>query len=385
MTTTYDVIVIGLGVMGTAAAYHLSTAGKRVLGLEQFDIDHNKGSSHGESRIIRYAYSHPIYIEMARESFSLWRALEQASGKRLMFRTGGFDFGPTDSESLQLTRASLEAAHIPYEWLGPDEANRRFPQFRLSPGMAALYQADAAYLAASSCVLAMAELAHVQGADIVPNTPALEIEPINGLVRVHTPARMYEAPYCIITAGPWAGKVLGQMGHRLPVQPTREQIVFLDPLNPDLYNPDQCPIFIYHGVGAQRWFYGLPNVQGTGVKVGIHGNNDAVDPDNVRREGDQAYVHTVREWVEKYLPYANGPVKEVRTCLYTMTPDEHFIIDHLPDHPNIVYGAGFSGHGFKFGILIGKMLAEMATMGQTPYDRSLFRADRFQSSLKATS
>jgi monomeric sarcosine oxidase len=374
MSRSYDVIVIGLGVMGSAAAYHLAKAEQRVLALEQFELDHRMGSSHGESRIIRYAYTHPLYVQMARESFALWRALEQASGKRLMVRVGGFDFGQPDALTLQQTRQTLEAADIPFEWLDAQEAMRRFPQFSLAPSMFALYQHDAAYLSASACVLAQAELAHVLGAQLLAETPVRRIEPLRDSVRVHTADRVYEAGKLILTGGAWMGKLLSALDLHLPLQPTREQIVFFEPCDQALYLPDRCPVFIFH---SPTWFYGLPNVDGSGVKIGIHGNNDPCDPDQVDRTPDAAYVERVQAWTRQYAPLAAGAVREARVCLYTMTPDEHFILDAHPAYPHIVFGAGFSGHGFKFGNLIGKLLADMALGNPIAYDLSVFSMARF--------
>ncbi|PJF36126.1 MAG: N-methyl-L-tryptophan oxidase [Candidatus Thermofonsia Clade 1 bacterium] len=374
MSNLYDAIVVGLGVMGSAAAYHLAKAGQRVLALEQFALDHRLGSSHGESRIIRYAYTHPLYVEMAYEAFALWRALEQASGKRLMVRTGGFDFGRPEAPTLQETRRTLEAAGIPFEWLNAAEAARRFPQFSLAADMVALYQHDAAYLAASACVLAQAELAHIHGAELLTETPVRRIEPLHDAVRVYTAERVYEAGKLILTGGPWMGKLLSALDLRLPLQPTREQIVFFEPRDGARFTPEHCPVFIFH---SPTWFYGLPNVDGSGVKVGVHCNNEPCDPDQVKRTPDEAYIQRVRDWTRQYLPAAAGEVKEARVCLYTMTPDEHFIIDAHPAYPQIIFGAGFSGHGFKFGNLVGRLLADMVLGNPIGYDLSLFSATRF--------
>ncbi|MFN7208866.1 MAG: N-methyl-L-tryptophan oxidase [Aggregatilineales bacterium] len=379
MNRPYDVIVIGLGVMGSAAAYHLARAGQRVLALEQFELDHRNGSSHGESRIIRYAYTHPLYVQMARESFALWQALETASGRRLMQRTGGFDFGAPDSPTLRATHQTLESASIPFEWLNAEEAMRRFPQFSLTAEMVALYQPDAAYLAASACVIAQTELAHALGAELLFETPVRRIEPLHDGVRVHTVDRAYEAGKLILTGGAWMGKLLGALDLGLPLQPTREQIVFFEPRDPDLFAPERCPVFIFH---SPTWFYGLPDVDGSGVKVGIHGNDDACDPDQVNRTPDAAYIERVAAWTRQHLPLAAGAVKEARICLYTMTPDEHFVLDQHPAYPQIVFGAGFSGHGFKFGNLIGKLLADMALGNPISYDLSLFSVARFRQSVQ---
>lgn len=379
MNRPYDVIVIGLGVMGSAAAYHLARARQRVLALEQFELDHRNGSSHGESRIIRYAYTHPLYVQMARESFALWEALEAASGRRLMLRTGGFDFGAPDSPTLRATHQTLEGASVPFEWLSAKEAMRRFPQFSLTAEMVALYQADAAYLAASACVIAQAELAHALGAELLFETPVRRIEPLHDSVRIHTADRTYEAGKLILTGGAWMGKLLSALALDLSLQPTREQIVFFQPRDPDLFTPERCPVFIFH---SPTWFYGLPDVDGSGVKVGIHGNNDPCDPDQVNRTPDGAYIERVAAWTRQHLPLAAGEVKEARICLYTMTPDEHFVIDQHPAYPQIVFGAGFSGHGFKFGNLIGKLLADMALGNPISYDLSLFSVARFRQSVQ---
>ncbi|MEP7287822.1 MAG: N-methyl-L-tryptophan oxidase [Chloroflexota bacterium] len=370
----YDVIVLGLGVMGTAAAYHLAKDGQRVLGLEQFALDHRLGSSYGESRIIRYAYDHPIYVEMAKAVFPMWRDLEAESGQALMFQIGGLDFGLVDSESLLTTRDTMLATHVPLEWITPAEVAKRLPQFQLDDNMMAIYQPDGGYLAASQCVLAQANLARKHGATLLTNTPVLKVEALTDSVHIQTATESYEAARLVITAGSWAAHVLTMLDLRLPLQPTREELVFFEPSDPTAFLPDRCPIFICHD---QPWRYGLPNVDGSGLKVAIHGRHEPVDPDQVNRTPDEPYIGVIRDFVQHYLPTGNGPVKESRVCLYTMTPDEQFIIDRHPAYQHIAIGAGFSGHGFKFGILIGRMLADLATRGATPYDLSLFSVRRF--------
>jgi monomeric sarcosine oxidase len=371
----YDLIVIGLGVMGSAAAYHAAKAGQRVLALEQFSLDHNLGSSYGESRIIRYAYTHPTYIQMAHQSFALWRALEAESGQSLMTRTGGLDFGSPASPSFAETKQALAAAEIAYELLDSEAANQRFPQFKLPAHMQAIYQADAAFLRASACVLAQAEQAARHGATLQTNMPVTAIRPLDNGVEVVCGGQSYHANKLILTAGVWAGRNLAALGLNLPLQPTREQVLLFKTTRPALFEPARCPVFIYHD---QPWYYGIPNVDGVGFKVAIHCNGENVDPNAVVREVDEAYKQKVTAWAAQYMPLVGSEIAAARTCLYTMTPDEHFIIDNHPQHPQIVFAAGFSGHGFKFGPLVGQWLAQMAN-GQTPagYDRGLFGAGRF--------
>ncbi len=376
---SFDVIVIGLGVMGSAAAYHLAADGYRVLALEQFELDHNRGSSNGESRIIRYAYDHPVYVEMAKAAFPMWRALEAESGQQLMVQTGGLDFGPADSPTLLATRDNLWAAGVPYEWLTPGEVSRRLPQFRLDEGMMGGYQPDAGYLAASRCVVAQAQMAQKHGATLLTNTPVQKIDVLADSVRVQTADTHYEVARLVITVGPWASRILGNLGLNLPLQATREELVFFEPRDISQFLPDQFPIFIYHG---KPWFYGLPSVTGTGLKVAVHGRHEPTDPDTVRRTPDQDYIDHVRGFVRRHIPRGDGKVREARICMYTMTPDEHFVIDKHPAHNHVVIGAGFSGHGFKFGILVGRILADLAVRGETAHDIRLFSSQRFANAVQ---
>ncbi|HLY27168.1 MAG TPA: N-methyl-L-tryptophan oxidase, partial [Aggregatilineales bacterium] len=332
------------------------------------------GSSYGESRIIRYAYDHPTYVEMAKLAFGMWHDLEHEAGCDLMIRTGGLDFGDPDWPSLSAFHQTLESARIPFDWLSPQEVARRFPQFKLPPHMRAIFQADAAALYASRCVVTQAALAQKHSADLRFNTPITGIEPLRESVRVHTADGQYEAGSLVITAGPWAGKVLANLDLKLPLQPTREEVVLFHPQDAAAFKPDRFPIFISHGA---PWHYGLPDLDGTGLKVAVHRREEPTDPDSVRRTPDADYIAHIRSFVRAYIPRGDGQVGEARVCLYTMTPDEHFIIDRHPAYPHIVFGAGFSGHGFKFGPLIGSILCDLATIGTTPHDISLFSARRF--------
>src|SRR5215467_5162129 len=309
----YDVIVLGLGVMGSATAYQLAKDGLRVLALEQFQLDHRMGSSYGESRIIRYAYDHPVYIDMVKKAFSMWRELEAEAGQQVMFRTGGLDFGKPDAPTLTVTRNNLKQAGIAHEWLSAAAVHARFPQFQLEEDMYAVYQADAAYLQASLCVITLAEMARNNGATLLTGVPVTGIEVLTDSVRVRTADAQYEAAKLVITAGPWAARVLAMLDLQLPLQPTREQIVFFQPLEPDLFTPERCPVFISH---SQPWHYGLPNVDGNGLKAAIHCNDESTDPDTCKRTADEDYIERIQNFVARYLPKANGRVNDSRVCLY---------------------------------------------------------------------
>lgn len=372
--TTYDVIVLGMGIAGSAAAYHLARAGQRVLALEQFELDHRLGSSYGVSRIIRYAYDHPAYIELMKAAFPMWRALEQESGVQLMRQTGGLDFGPADTPSLIATRDSLRQAGIACEWLTPAETMWRFPQFRLGDDMMGLYQADAGYLMASKCVTTQVRMAEQHGATIRAQSPVMDIEIHADSVNVRTPDHHFSAARLVITAGSWAGPLLGKLRLNVPLQPTRERLIFFEPADRAAFMPDRFPVFIAH---HDPWFYGIPSVAGSGLKAAIHAQIHATDPDHTDREVEPEYIEQVRDFLQQRIPQGVGPVKETRVCLYTMTPDHDFILDQHPAHPHVVIGAGFSGHGFKFGILTGQILADLAISGETPHDIGLFSVRRF--------
>jgi sarcosine oxidase len=374
--TTYDVIVLGLGVMGSAAAYHLARAGQRVLALEQFELDHTLGSSSDVSRIFRYAYAHPAYVPLARAAYPLWAALQAETGVELMRYTGALDFGPADAPTLQATRATLHDAGIPYDWLTPAEAARRFPQFRLDDDMMALYHADAGYLAASRCVVTQTQQAQRYGARIQTRTPVQTIRAAGDSVTVQTASgATYQAARLIVTAGSWAARLLAQVDLPLPLRPTRQQVLYFETQDIRQFEPERCPVYIVH---QEPWYYGLPSIDGSGLKAAIHNTHgEGADPDTMKRTVDPDMIETVRAFLRRHVPLADGPLRSSRTCIYTMTPDEHFVIDRHPAYPQIVIGAGFSGHGFKFGILVGQILADLALRGQTAHDISLFGVGRF--------
>jgi monomeric sarcosine oxidase len=368
---TFDVIVIGMGVAGAGAAYHLAKRSVRVLALEQFELDHQLGSSYGESRIIRYAYKESVYVDMAKEVFPMWHTLEQESGQKLLTRSGGLDFGPSDYGSLIDTRDNLAAGGIAYDWLTPAEVSKRFPQFHLDDNMMAIYQPDAATMNASLCVRALAEIAQKNGLVLKSQCPVTKIEPLADSVNVHTPQGIFSAGKVIISAGAWAGKLLDTLDLHLPLTPTRQEQCFFEPTNRAQFAAGTFPVFIYHN---EPWYYGLPDM-GTGLKVAVHNLTIPTDPDNTSREKDEAIIEEVKKWVQHFIPTADSPIRETRVCLYTMTPDEHFLIDTHPAHANIVIASPCSGHGFKFGILTGRMAADLA-QGQT-LPHNMFSVRRF--------
>ena len=375
-----DVIVIGAGAMGSAAAYHLAKAGQRVLLLEQFDIDHQKGSSHGYSRIIRYAYDHPAYIPLAKAVYPLWYDLQEAVGERLIVQTGGLDFG-TSAEVHDILQ-TMQAEGIPHEVLSPGEAEARFPQFRFDDGMQILYQPESGVLAASKCVRAHVRLAQQHGAAIMERSLVTRITVKPSHVEVQTSDDTFQAERLIVTAGAWTRPLLASIGLDLPLQPVRCQDAHFQPVvSPEGFTAEHMPVFICHSKDDQgNKAYGLPSVDGSGVKVAFHGGTAFDDPAQISYEPDPKMVDHIRAFAKKHLPsIGDSPLASTRICLYTMTPDEHFIIDKHPEYPNVVIASPCSGHGFKFSALIGSILADLAVTGRTEHDISLFSVSRFVS------
>jgi monomeric sarcosine oxidase len=373
---SYDVIVIGLGAMGSAATYHLSKAGRRVLALEQFSLGHALGSSYGESRIIRYIYDHPDYVRMAKHTYPVWEAVQADVGRNLLVMTGGLNWGREDNPHLIATKHSLEVSAVPFEWLSPAETCERFPQFRIAPDEKVIYQAESGFLRATDCVVSQATRAAEYGATIRTETPVTEIDLFDDYVAVHTPADSYQAAALVITAGPWAGRVLGKTGLQLPLQPTREILGFFETENRPLFMPDRCPIYIYWG--TEKVYYGIADADGqSGFKVAQHGRHEPTDPDTINRITEESYVHELRDFLGRYIPQGAGRLLKGNVCMYTMTPDEHFIIDRHPGYPHVAIGAGFSGHGFKFSTFIGKLLGELATGESASFQSDLFKIARF--------
>lgn len=381
MDRHYDAIVIGLGVVGSTATWLLARSGQKVLALEQFELDHQNGSSYGSSRIIRYAYDHPAYIPLAHLSYPLWRELEAESGERLLRIVGGLDFGAADEPTLIATRATLDDADMPYDWLTPQEVSTRFPQFRLDDHMMGLYQPDGGVLSASLCVTAAARMALRHGATLQTGARVTAIEAHDDSVTVRTAAESFSAARLVVSAGSWSGPLLRSIGLDLPLQPTREQLFFFDTQDPPAFTPERMPYFREHGsrhaLNSLLHFYGIPNIDGCGFKASIHTNGEPTDPDNTLRTVDDSVCETLRIFFRRHIPLADSPLKTGRVCLYTMTPDEHFILDRHPEHAHVAIGAGFSGHGFKFGVASGQILADLVTRGETELDISLFALSRF--------
>ena len=372
--TTYDAIVVGVGGMGSAALYHLTRHGAtRVLGLEQFDIAHDKGSSHGLSRMIRLAYwEHPSYVPLLRRAYELWRDLEGATGEPLLITTGSIDAGPAGSPAMIGARRACDMFDLPHVLDDGASLSRAFPGYRLPPDFTALHQPDGGFLGPERCIQAHVAAAQRAGAVVHTHERVLGWTERGESVAVRTDRATYTCRQVIVTAGAWAGKLLTDL--RLMLTPERQVMLWVEPLRPEYFQPATFPVVYMHA--AEGSFYALPSHEGAGVKFGkYHHLRQQVDPDAMDRECHPEDEHVLRECVRRYFPDADGPTLAMKTCLFTNTPDEHFVITRFAGSP-ITIAAGFSGHGFKFCSVVGEILADLALHGVTRHDISLFAPNR---------
>jgi sarcosine oxidase len=371
----YDVIVVGVGGMGSAACYHLAQRGLRTLGLERFDIPHSMGSSHGVTRIIRLAYyEHPSYVPLLLRAFELWDELAAASGRHLLEVTGTIDASAPDQDVFTGSLASCQQFDLPYEVLTSAELTARYPGYQLPPEHLALFQPRGGYLLPEPCITAHVNGALAAGADIRARERVLEWEPISSGVRVKTDRGVYEAERLVLAAGAWMGSLVPALAGL--AEPERQVLAWFAPLQPELFTPRRFPVFNL-SVPEGR-YYGFPQQDVPGFKIGLyHHFEERIDPDCFEREAGIADESPLREATARYFPAANGSTMALRTCIFTNTPDEHFIIDTLPGYPQIVVASPCSGHGFKFASVIGEILADLAARGDTSHDISFLRLGRF--------
>lgn len=363
MSSHYDCIVIGLGGFGSAAAYAAAKRGLRVLGLEQFGPAHDRGSSHGETRIIRRAYfEHPDYVPLADRSYALWESLASVTGQELYRRTGLILVGEPQCEAVSGTLRAAREHGLAIEELSASEGRDRFPAFRFEDGDAVVYEQDAGWLPVEACVAAHLEAARGAGADLQYGASVRDLRGDGTQVRVTTDAGTVAAASVVVAAGAWSAAVLSDLALPLVVRrkvqlwfPVREEGVAAHALSPG---------FLFERPAGV--FYGFPCIDGETVKVAEHSGGLSVDdPLNVDRSLHEGDVTSVAGFVVRSLPLVEVKPQRHSVCMYTMSPDGHFIVDRHPSQPNVAIACGFSGHGFKFTPVIGEALVDLATAGRT--------------------
>eukprot|EP00242_Pyramimonas_sp_CCMP2087_P008053 CAMPEP_0198199154 /NCGR_PEP_ID=MMETSP1445-20131203/2475_1 /TAXON_ID=36898 /ORGANISM="Pyramimonas sp., Strain CCMP2087" /LENGTH=371 /DNA_ID=CAMNT_0043868905 /DNA_START=309 /DNA_END=1427 /DNA_ORIENTATION=+ len=368
--------------MGTTTAYELARRGQQVLLLEQFDFLHRRGSSHGESRIIRPTYPQKYYTQMMKQAYVLWEEAQLAAGTSVFTKTGGLDFGPSSDEGLKALMAACREMDVRHEVLSPTQLRQRFPLVDLPEDFVAVVNPDAGMIHATKAVAMFLQLAKQAGAETRDQTRVIDIDTNSpsGGVEVTTDAGAVQCEKCVVTVGAWAGKLVKQVaGLEIPVQPIHTTIGYFEVEDKEKWSSENFPVFIKYDSKAKD-IYGCPSREYPGlIKVGLHGGPDC-DPDTRSlRPGYEELESAIAPFINSHFKGVNSTPTMAEACMYTMTPDQDFILDLLPGcDGNVVIGAGFSGHGFKFGPLIGKVLADMALTGKCDdIDAKLFALSRF--------
>lgn len=374
----FDVIVLGGGIVGAATAYALAQADKSIALIEQFEPGHSRGSSHGDGRVVRFNYTESIYVQMATLAYPAWEALSARIGRPLFQKTGLVEYGPAGCEPIATSEAMMLDYGIAYQKLDPADARRRFPQYAFADGTDVLYQPDGAVAFATPAVLALWELAQADGVQGFTGQRIREIQPGHDFVTlIAETGQKWTGKSLVVTAGAWTGQLLQQVGIDVPIVVTHELLSYFPPEETSTvsHRVGDMPVAIdYH---TEAPFYSLPQVDVPGVKVGWHHTGNEVAADHPDADVEHL-LRGAQGWIDRLYPHVNRNPIETQTCLYSNTPDYHFIIDHHPDYPNIVVGGGFSGHGFKFGPVLGQILADLAQGKATSVPLGEFSLERFQ-------
>lgn len=372
----FDVIVVGLGAMGTAACFHLAARGAKVLGLEQFDIPHSQGSSHGFSRMTRLAYyEHPDYVPLLKSAYSLWHDLEAQAGHKLIFVTGGLYLGPRDGHLVGGSLQAAQAHGLAHELIGRADLAKRFPQFQIPENFVAMLERDAGFILPEKAIAAQAELALRRGAELHGREPVLDWSSDGKGISVRTARDEYRANQIIFCGGAWTDRLVKDLG--IPLRVTRQVVAWVWPKKPADFELGRLPVWaIDHLDGTIH--YGFPMIHDCpGFKLAHHSPAQVADPNTIRRETDDADEQTIRPMLKQFIPDADGPLLSLRVCMYTNSPDSHFLIGRHPKHERVLVACGFSGHGFKFAPVIGKSLAELAIDGKTGHPIEFLKLARF--------
>lgn len=372
----YDVVVVGAGSMGMAAGYFLAKQGKKVLMMDAFDPPHHHASHHGETRIIRHAYGEgEKYVPLALRAQALWEALQAESGQTLFLKTGVLNMGEASSPFIQMIIASAKQYQLPIEVLTAAEIHQRFPGITLPDNYIGCFESTSGVLRCEDCISAYRQLALAHGAELLTYHPLDEIDVQDHGVTLRSGETVIVADKVIVSAGAWATKLMSALDFTLPMQPNRKTFAWFE-ADEALYGEGLFPAFSFDS--PQGMYYGFPSIDGAGLKVGRHDGGEAQDPDTPIAPFDTVVDSVdLERFLATVMPQTSG-LMYGKTCLYSMTADEHFIIDTLPKHDNIIIAAGFSGHGFKFASVIGEILSDLAVRGETEHDISLFSLSRFQ-------
>ena len=378
-----DVIVVGVGSMGASACWHLARRGVRVLGLEQGPLPNPDASFTGATRAIRLSYTeHPDYVPLLHGAYARWEELGEICGEDFLQLTGALYLGPPDEELVSGARQSAEQHGLAHTMHNHNDLAKRWPQFCLPENFVGLYEERAGFLYSERAVQGMVDRARQHGADLRGEQRVLDWEATDSGVTVRTVDEVFQADRLIIAAGAWTSALLGELG--VPLRVTRQVLGWVQP--PDLhpFAADQFPVWVLDGNAGQGVYYGFPHTPdgsgGEGLKLALHWPGTAVEADAVDRNPLPGDADAIYDALERFLPAGRGPLLSQRVCLYTNTPDGHFIVDRLPENPRVSLACGFSGHGFKFASVMGEVLADLAIERKTDWPIGFLGLSRFSHS-----
>ncbi len=372
MAETYDLVVVGLGALGSSTAWHAARRGLRVLGLEQFELGHDRGASHDTSRILRHSYHTPAYVALTFDAYEDWADLEDATGETFVTITGGLDLFPNGAAiPIDDYTLSMDAREVPYELLERAEIHERWPQLSLPEGTSALYQQRTAIVPAARGTAAMQRRAVAHGAVLRDRSPVLAIEPTADGVEIVLGTGRVSAARVVVTADAWTSRLVEPLGCRLPLTVTEEQVTYFAPADPEQFRPDQFPVWIWMDEPS---FYGFPTYGEDTVKAAQDCGGPTVTGDERSSETDPAMLDRMSRFMASTFP-ASGPAVRSKRCLYTLTPDRDFVVSAVPGLDQVVVGLG-AAHGFKFAATFGRLLTDVAVDGRTDADISAFGLDR---------
>ena len=374
----YDVIVIGVGSMGSSTCYHLAKQGLKVLGLDQFDIPHELGAHTGQSRIIRQAYfEHPNYVPLLKSAYNNWSQLEQVSSTQLFFKTGLLYFGPEDHFLIKDSQSSARQFGLEMTSLSHDQQASAYPQFEMPQDFIRMVEVNAGFLTPERAILTFLDQAVQNGAVIQTHEPVLEWKRAKGMIEVKTQKHTYSCKKLVLSSGAWTSQLSTLDG----LEVTRQIIAWAHTSDPELFQLDHFPTWTYADPAAPGIYYGFPALPTAtfggpeGVKIAHHTKGVKTDPERVNREVSKEEQRQLLDAVKTFVPGVES-ISACKTCLYTNSPDDHFIIDFHPQDEDVVVAAGFSGHGFKFASIVGEVLSDLVTSGNSKHPIDFLRLQR---------
>ena len=375
IAVVYDCVVLGLGGLGSASLYAAARQGWNTLGLEQFGVVHDRGSSHGQTRIIRTAYfEHPDYVPLAQRSWDAWNALQKESGEWLVQETGLLQVGPSEGEVVQGVLGSARQHDLPVEVLSPKELADQYPALRANSEHVGVFEASAGFLRVETCVASLLKLARQAGAKIQANTEVLSFSvDRQGLISLETNRGKVETERLMVTAGPWTQQVLADCDFQFDVIRKQQQWFQIDRV--DIKYENGFPCFLFET--EDGCFYGFPEIDRLGMKLAEHSGGQVVpDPSTLDRTVNRDDQNRCERFLDDHFHFTKRRLVHQSACMYTMSPDGHFVIDRHPRFDNIVLAAGMSGHGFKFLPVVGQQLVRLLQGENDPSFQFLQMADR---------